>query len=176
VTGAEVTLSLTSRISLSLPTSRRGRNTANAAFDLLSWVIRLMPREITLTSLLTLATLDNKGPRRITELAASEGIAQPSMTVLVTSMERAGLVERRKDPADGRVVLVAITEAGTKFVRTRRDVSARTIARAMTDLSPEEASALLAAAPVIERLNTLLELNGQAYVRGRPLGEDEASQ
>lgn len=32
VTGAEVTLSLTSRISLSLPTSRRGRNTVGLEF------------------------------------------------------------------------------------------------------------------------------------------------
>jgi hypothetical protein len=32
VTGAELTLSLTSRISLSLPTSRRGRNTVGLEF------------------------------------------------------------------------------------------------------------------------------------------------
>jgi len=148
-------------------------STATATFELLSWVIRLMPRDITLTSLFTLGTLLRSGPRRITELAASEGISQPSMTVLVTSLERFGLVERRSDPADRRVVLVAITDAGSDFFRTRRDGSAQTIARAIAELSPKEASTLAAAAPVLERLGALLELE-----RSKPAatGDDSSTR
>ena len=39
---------------------------------------------MSLTSLSTLATLELTGPRRITDLAANEGVTQPSMTALVT--------------------------------------------------------------------------------------------
>jgi len=128
---------------------------ADSAVALLSGVVRRMPRIVTLTALLTLATLDRRGALRLTELAASEGIPQPSMTVLVTSLERAGLVERRGDPGDRRVVHVAITDAGAAFVRVRLDVTAQPLARAMARLSPEEAATIIAAAPVFERLSVL---------------------
>ena len=130
---------------------------AASAFDLLAWMVRLTPRDITLTSLFTLATLQRTGPRRITELAGSEGVTQPTITALITSLERAGLVERRGDPADRRVVLVAITDAGSAYLRERRDASAQVIARAMTELSPDEAAALTAAVPAVEHLRSVLE-------------------
>lgn len=133
---------------------------ALAVYDLMASLVRLIPRDMTLTSISTLGTLLRKGPRRITELAASEGVAQPSVTALVTSLERAGLVERRSDSTDGRVVLVAITEAGTEYLRARRHASAQAIARAVGALSPEEEAVLLSTVPVIERLRVLLELEG----------------
>src|SRR4051794_12281509 len=52
------------------------------------------------------------GRRRITELAELEGLAQPTVTVLVGRMEERGLVSRERDASDGRVVLVDITDAG----------------------------------------------------------------
>jgi DNA-binding MarR family transcriptional regulator len=53
---------------------------------------------MSLTSAATLATLDKTGPRRITDLAVTEGVTQPAMTVLVRVMEESGLVERTGDP------------------------------------------------------------------------------
>jgi DNA-binding MarR family transcriptional regulator len=129
-------------------------------YDLVSLFVRLTPRHLTLTSLSTLVTLSRKGPRRITELAASEGVAQPSVTSLVTTLERAGLVERRSDPADRRVVMVAITEAGTAYLRARRQSNAQAIVQALEELPPEEMTTLVAAVPVIEHLRALLEERG----------------
>src|ERR1700733_13335691 len=77
--------------------------------------IRRLPREMSLTALSTLSTLDRSGPRRITDLAAVEGVTQPSMTFLVRTLERSEFVERRTDPADKRVVLVAITASGSRY-------------------------------------------------------------
>jgi DNA-binding MarR family transcriptional regulator len=130
---------------------------ASAVHELVSSYIRHMPRDISLTSVSTLATLERKGARRITDLAASEGVTQPSVTSLVTSLERAGFVERRSDPADKRVVMVAITEAGAAYLRARRADAAQTLLRAMERLSAEEVSALASAAPVLERLRELLD-------------------
>jgi DNA-binding MarR family transcriptional regulator len=135
---------------------------AAAMYDLVSLFVRLTPRDLTLTSLSTLVTLSRKGPRRITELAASEGIAQPSVTSLVTSLERAGLVERRSDPADRRVVIVAITEEGAAYLHSRRQANAQAIVQAIGELPPEESAALIAAVPVMEHLRALLEERGSA--------------
>ena len=128
-----------------------------AVYDLLASFIRLNPREMSLTSLAALATLDRTGPRRITELAASEGVTQPSVTSLVASLVRAGYVERRSDPADKRAVVIAITEAGSAYLGTRRAVTAGIFADAVDELSAEEAAILDAAVPVIERLRDLVE-------------------
>ena len=70
------------------------------------------PNDISLTAASTLRRLEREGPRRLTELAAAEGVTQPAMTQLVTRLEKEGLAARGSDPADGRVVVVSITEAG----------------------------------------------------------------
>ncbi|HEX3816407.1 MAG TPA: MarR family transcriptional regulator [Mycobacteriales bacterium] len=61
-----------------------------------------------------LAALRRGESRRITELADLEQITQPSMTALVSRMERAGWVRREPDPNDRRGVRVTITEAGER--------------------------------------------------------------
>jgi DNA-binding MarR family transcriptional regulator len=53
------------------------------------------------------------GPRRVTELAELEGVAQPTMTLLINRLEENGWVTRERLPGDGRVVMVNITEAGS---------------------------------------------------------------
>lgn len=120
---------------------------AEALYRLVSAAVRQQPRQISLTSASTLATVERTGPRRITDLAAIEGVTQPSMTALVTVLERAGLVKRRQDPGDQRVVLVALTAAGTDYLRSRRRAGAEAFARLIDKLPPDETATLLAAAP-----------------------------
>src|SRR3954462_10978056 len=52
------------------------------------------------------------GPRRITELAALERLAQPTLTQLVNRLAHHGPVTRERPPHDGRVVPVSVTEPG----------------------------------------------------------------
>src|ERR1700722_16208582 len=59
-----------------------------------------------------LSTLSG-GPRRITELAELEGLAQPTMTILVKQLEQRGLVTRGRGDDDGRVVLVELSDTGS---------------------------------------------------------------
>jgi DNA-binding MarR family transcriptional regulator len=85
------------------------------------------------------------GPRRITELAELEGIAQPTMTVLVKRLQENGWVERQGLAEDGRVVMVTITAAGSSALEGFR---AQFLAAMRTDLealSDEELEALTAA-------------------------------
>lgn len=123
-----------------------------AAYGLASIVVRNRPRDMSLTAVSTLATLDRGGARRLGELAVSEGIAQPSMTAVVAQLEQAGLVERRGDPNDGRVVLVAITEGGRGCLEVRRRAGAARFARLIDELPEDEAAALDAAVPALRHL------------------------
>jgi DNA-binding MarR family transcriptional regulator len=128
---------------------------ADAVYALLSTVMRRAPRDRSLTSLATLSTIVRTGPRRITDLAVIEGISQPSVTVLVTALERDGLVERHNDPTDKRVALVAATPAGRDFIRNRRQASTASVARLIEKLSSDEAAALAAAIPALVHLRDL---------------------
>lgn len=118
---------------------------------------RLTPREeLSLTAASTLRRLERSGPHRLSELFGAEGVTQPAMTQLVTRLEKEGLAQRGNDPADGRVVVVSITEAGRAAVARRREVRARALAELLGGLPPDDHAAILAAIPALERLSALI--------------------
>src|SRR5690348_13568370 len=110
------------------------------------------PDGLSLTAAATLATLERSGPRRLTALAAYEGVTQPAMTQLVDRLQGAGLLDRVPDPADRRVVLVRITADGTALLARRRVARAERVAGLLDRLSPGERSLLAAALPAIDAL------------------------
>jgi DNA-binding MarR family transcriptional regulator len=133
-----------------------------ALYALVIETVRRIPRTMSMTSVSTLSTLERTGPRRITDLAVIEGVTQPSMTTLVKVLERDGLVERRGDPGDGRVALVAVTTAGSELVRARWRTNAEAFGQLIGKLADEDAAALAAAIPALERLRALSEESSRA--------------
>ncbi|MCW2506408.1 MAG: hypothetical protein JWO79_4692 [Actinomycetia bacterium] len=124
--------------------------TFEGVFDLLR---RLTPVDgMSLTTAATLGRLDRHGEHRLSELACAEGVTQPAMTQLVSRLERDGLAERGSDPADGRVVLVRITEAGREAVRRRRSARIERMAELLPALPRPDQDAILAALPALDRL------------------------
>jgi DNA-binding MarR family transcriptional regulator len=109
-------------------------------------------REISFSAVATLGTLDSSGPCRLTELAGREGISQPSMTAMVSRLERQGLVERRHDPSDGRIVLVAITAAGQDMLQRRQAGRVAFLSSLMGALPPAEQRALANAAAALHHM------------------------
>ncbi|HEX3963763.1 MAG TPA: MarR family transcriptional regulator [Trebonia sp.] len=140
---------------------------AAAVYGLLTTLLRRAPRDISLTSLATLSTLDRAGAKRITELAAIEGVTQPSMTTLIAGLEKAGLVERSGDPNDRRVSMVSLTVAGRDYIRHRRQVGTETFATLVSELPPDEAAALAAAVPALVRLREIDNQQRDALPRAR---------
>ncbi|GHH08196.1 MarR family winged helix-turn-helix transcriptional regulator [Streptomyces rubradiris] len=126
-----------------------------ALYSLATRAARRLPRDMSLTSAATLATLDRTGPRRVTDLAAVEGVTQPAMTALVRVLEESGLVERRDDPSDKRVKLVCLTEAGASYVRARRQAGVHAFERLIGKLTGDEIEALAAALPALRHLAEL---------------------
>jgi len=147
---------------MKLRTARRNsraesRTIGRALYGLMAAAVRSQPRDMSLTSLSTLATLELTGQRRITDLAACEGVTQPSMTALVSTLERSGLVERRGDPSDRRVALVALTCDGTDYIRARQQAGVEVFAQLIDELPADEAGALSAAVTAITHIQRLDE-------------------
>jgi DNA-binding MarR family transcriptional regulator len=108
--------------------------------------------ELSRTAAAVLASLRDHGPQRITALADQESVAQPSMTTLVSRLERDGLVERAGDPADARAVLVCITPRGKERLAARRRARTARLEERLKALDPQERAALAAALPVLDKL------------------------
>jgi DNA-binding MarR family transcriptional regulator len=99
-----------------------------------------------------LATIDRHGPLTPSELATRERIQRPTVTRVVARLEEAGLVQRTRDPQDGRSSLVALSPAGRELLargRTRKDAY---LARRLRELDAEERVTLQRAAAILERL------------------------
>ena len=108
--------------------------------------------DLSLNQLSVLGVLDRHGALTVGELAALERVQPPSMTRIVTCLSELGLVQRERNAADGRQVVVALAETGRRIVaedRLRRDAW---LVRQLRALTPEERDALRAAAPILERL------------------------
>src|ERR1700733_12830624 len=76
-------------------------------------------RELSRTEVGLLVTLLD-GPRRITELAETEALAQPTVTKVVDNLQQRGLVARERPLSDGRVVLVSISADGREKIEAHR--------------------------------------------------------
>ena len=121
-------------------------------FSLAAQAIRDRGRELSLTAASTLSTLERTGPRRLTDLAVNEGVTQPSMTGVVSQLEDLGFADRRRDPRDGRVVLVAITDAGRQYLRAMRRDGATVFTVLIEKLPEDELTALDDALPALHHL------------------------
>jgi len=143
-------------------------------FALTPVAVRQRGRELSLTAVSTLATLARTGPRRLTDLAVSEGVTQPSMTAVVSQLEDLGLAERRRAPGDGRVVLVTITPAGTQYLRSMRCAGASVFTALIDKLGKEEVAALRAALPALRHLLDLAG-EGESGAKRYSEGAKEAS-
>ena len=77
------------------------------------------------------------------ELADMAGVTRATMTGLVNTLERDGLVERHPDPRDGRMLLVRMTARGQEMVSRLAPVHQRRIAAVMAPLDESERRTLV---------------------------------
>ncbi|MDA0182942.1 MarR family transcriptional regulator [Solirubrobacter phytolaccae] len=110
------------------------------------------PRGLSVGALLTLRRLDADGPQRVTDLAAAELVAQPTMTALVNRLEQEGLVRKTPHVSDARAVQVAITAIGRTQLAELRAGRAAVLQTRLDRLDDEARAALAAALPALDRL------------------------
>lgn len=147
----------------STTSSTRSGQLDNVASELLSrasLLTRLLFRELagdlSRTELGLLRTLSD-GPRRITELAELEALAQPTMTILIKQLEQQGLVKRERRSDDGRVVLVDLTESGSVALEEFRGRVRAVVGGYLADISDEQVEALAAATETLTHLIDALQ-------------------
>jgi DNA-binding MarR family transcriptional regulator len=97
------------------------------------------------------------GPRRITELAELEGLAQPTMTLLVKRLESSGWVTRAGLAHDGRVVMVTITDAGHAMVQAFRMQFVAALRDDLQSLGDRELAALAKATATLDSFVATLQ-------------------
>ena len=91
-------------------------------------------------------------PRRITDLAELEGLAQPTTTLLVKRLEERGLVRRERQERDQRVVLVWLTDAGDAALQDLRALASTGLRRHLDSMPDQQLKALTAATEALAEL------------------------
>ncbi|MEW2625877.1 MarR family winged helix-turn-helix transcriptional regulator [Streptomyces sp. NPDC048106] len=109
-----------------------------------------MHPELSLVSYTLLGHLEESGGCRATDLAAHYALDKSTVSRQVSALQRAGLIERRPDPADHRVQVLRLTEAGQEILAqvTRRRRAA--FRERLAEWPPED---LIRFADYLERYN-----------------------
>jgi DNA-binding MarR family transcriptional regulator len=107
--------------------------------------------------LAVLHRLDRDGPASPGSLSMDEAVTTPAIALVLRHLEELGLVERTRDPGDGRRVVVTITDLGRRGLRARDiAVVGRLHAVLRDELDEAETAALVAALPVLGKVAGLL--------------------
>lgn len=111
-----------------------------------------VPGDLTLSEASVLSRLDRGGPATPGELATDERVRPQAMCATLAALERRDLVVRAGDPADGRRVLMSLTDAGRQLLVDRRGIKAAVMARALAGFTADELRRLSDVTPLLERL------------------------
>jgi DNA-binding MarR family transcriptional regulator len=79
-----------------------------------------------------------QGEQRCSALAAHVGVDVSVASRQVSALERAGYVERRPDPIDGRASLIGLSPAGAEALAHTREVRGQWAAEALADWTEDE--------------------------------------
>jgi DNA-binding MarR family transcriptional regulator len=109
-----------------------------------------------------LVPLEREGEQRCSTLAARAGVDVSVVSRQVAALERAGYVERRPDPRDGRASLFRITPVGTAALAATRAERAHWAAAALSDWDEQDADRL---GELLDRLLADLEAAPVAAAR-----------
>lgn len=92
------------------------------------------------------------GPKTLGDLAAAEQVRPPTMSRLVSEMERVGVARKVTDRADARVIRVHATPKGLRALSRGRAMRIEAIERLITGLDPDELGTVERAVGTIEKL------------------------
>ncbi len=111
------------------------------------WQDRRMSR----SSMQVLVLLELHGPLRMSRLARLLDVSLPNATGIVTRMEELGVVERGRDDADRRAVVVRPTAAGRALIDEMDALRRDHFRRILASLDPEEQAVCLRAFTAMRR-------------------------
>ena len=107
---------------------------------------------LTAPRLSALSVLVFGGPRSLSELAAAEQVRPPTMTRLVTALERDGLVVKEGVAGDRRQVRIRATAAGRAMLARGRERRVVALASVIRTLPDEDRALLRSSMAVLDRV------------------------
>ena len=110
------------------------------------------PEDLSPSLTSALVTIELQGPITLGRLAACERVTPPSITRMVATLERLGLVRREADPADRRVARVSLTPEGRAHRAAHPDPQDGVPGEAASQARRVRARHRAPALPVLERL------------------------
>jgi DNA-binding MarR family transcriptional regulator len=103
--------------------------------------------------LMVLGRLDREGPRTASQLAISERVRPQSMAATVADLVAAELVVRRRDPGDGRQILLELSDTGVTVLQRERHARASWLSAAIAaELDAADRAVLDQALVLVRRL------------------------
>ena len=121
---------------IGLNLARTARSVSRAFDDALAQAGGSVPRWLVLIS------LKSQPMRNQRELAEAVGIREATLTHHLNSMDEEGLITRRRDPANRRVHLVELTEAGEAAFQRMRGAATAFDQRLRSGLSGDDVAQL----------------------------------
>lgn len=115
---------------------------------------------MSLIHLNVLTLLEVEGPMSMSRLAEALDVSVASMTGIVDRMEKRGLVERRRDLADRRVVLVHPAPGGAQVFRDIDERRRAGLAKLLSRLDSDELASLLAGHRALRAARTEVARDG----------------
>ncbi len=92
------------------------------------------------------------GPKTLGDLAAAEQVRPPTMSRLVSEMDRAGIARKVIDRDDARVIRVHATPKGLRALSRGRSMRIESIERLISQLDADELSNVERAVGTIEKV------------------------
>jgi DNA-binding MarR family transcriptional regulator len=99
---------------------------------------QLLKVSLTSAQIKVLSTFSDHGVFTMTELSRANGVSVSTMTSMVDRLIQGGLLERLRDEADRRIVLVCLSAAGKKMLDHLMKVRSRELEKFLVNLSRHE--------------------------------------
>ncbi len=120
-------------------------------------LLRILRREdaasgVSPARLSALSVLVFGGPSTLGALATAEGVSAPTMSRLVTELERDGWIVREADPVDARAARLVPSAAARRLLRSGRARRLDALSTGLRALTRADQRAIGDALPALERL------------------------
>lgn len=107
---------------------------------------------LTPTRVTVLLDVVRRGPVRLSEVAAAEGINPTMLSRVISELAADGLLARDCDERDRRAAWVRATAAGRRLAERIRRERTQAVNAALAELDPPARAAVIAALPALEAL------------------------
>jgi DNA-binding MarR family transcriptional regulator len=133
---------------------QRSVNALTAATRRLNGRARRSGGSISPDRLRVLMVLEEEGESTHSQLVRETEITPAGVSMMVEELETSGLITRRRDEADGRVLWISLTDEGRALTARHRQAWVTTFADAFADTADAD---LRTAVEVIDRVTEVLE-------------------